>query len=137
MPEPKVRKKTNINTANTELKDYIKIQIISLAIYAVAFLCACAICLAIDTGDDLDFYISISAFAVASFISGFLGGNKTRKKGILSGLVYPLPTNIVVILISLATVAFKPDLRLTITALTLILAGIAGGITAVNKRHRR
>lgn len=140
MPKTKVntqRKKTNANTGNTDLKDYIKIQLISLAVYAAVFIFASVICLTFDTNDNLDFYISLSAVAAASFVSGFLGGNKTRKNGIVSGLIYSLPSNVIVIFVSLASSAFKADFRLLITALILIAAGVVGGITAVNKRHRR
>ena len=131
------KRRAGNNSTNENIRSYIKIQLLSLSVYITAFLIMCGICLFSDSSDKFDMYFSLFAVAAASFISGFLGGNKTRKNGILSGLICASPSNLIVILISLITVDFKPDIRLLITALVLILTSVAGGITAVNSHYRR
>ncbi len=125
------------SSSKTESLNFIKSQAICLTIYIVVFLLACSICLVADSTDKADIYFCLCSFAVASFISGLIGGNKKRKNGILSGLIYGTPSNLSVILASMIANGFKPDIRLLVSAAVLTAACAVGGIIGVNMRHRR
>lgn len=119
------------------LKSFIKTQILVFIIYIAVFLICCAVSLALDLNGAYDYYVSLGCFVLLSFISGFLGGIKQRKKGILSGLIYALPANIVVLVVSLIVSAFAVDFNLFISAVSLLIASMIGGVIAVNQRQRR
>lgn len=130
----KQNKSSNTNTIST---NFVKAQLICFAVYIAIFLLICGVCIIADSGDNGDVYFSLIAFAFASFLSGLIGGNKTRKKGILSGLIYGTPSNLLVIFASLTANSFKPDIRLLVSAVVLTAACAVGGIVGVNMRHRR
>lgn len=139
---PKVKANThNKSNKSNKLNDgalnYLQTQIVCFIVYIVVFLFGCLIAFVSDSSDNTDIYFSLTAFGVSSFISGFIGGNKIRKNGILTGLIYALPSNIIVILSAVVSTGFKADFRLAITVAILLLSSVAGGVVAVNKRHRR
>ncbi len=139
MPKTKLKTKTKRKTGNDNPNTdaFIKTQIFSLCVYCGVFLLSSAVALAVDSQDKYDYYVSLLSFSVASFASGFFAGNKLRKNGLAVGVIYSLPINIIVILISLITNSFIPTAYLAITVFALLAASAAGGVLAVNKRHRR
>lgn len=138
MPEIRTEKNNRASRKDTTNKDaFIKSIIFSLLVYSAVYIISCFCALTFDIRDSYDFYISLLSFAAASFISGFYSGNKLRKNGLVTGLLFTLPVNALIILISVVLTDFKPGITLLITALVLLLSSAAGGIFAVNKRHRR
>lgn len=133
----KLNNKTNRKKSSSESQSFIKAQLLIFAIYLSIFLVICAICLLADLNSKYDYYISLLSFVISSFISGFLGGIKQRQNGILSGLIYALPANLSVLLISLITAGFTLKANFLIAAVSLPISSILGGIIAVNKRRRR
>ncbi len=139
MPKTKLKAKSKRKTGNDNPNTdaFIKTQIFSVCMYCAVFLLSSAIALAADSRDKYDYYISLLSFAAASFATGFFAGNKLRKNGLAVGVLYSLPINIIVVLISLIINGFIPTVYLAITALALLAASAVGGVLAVNKRHRR
>ncbi|MGN0468591.1 MAG: TIGR04086 family membrane protein [Acutalibacteraceae bacterium] len=82
------------------------------------------------------FYIAVLSFALISFICGYYSGYKIHENGLLTGLLYCLPVNIVVVLISLATNRFKADATLIISAFVLIICSMLGGVVSVNTKMK-
>ena len=140
MPAAKI-KSNNKRNKSKKLSEgtasYINSQLLSFAVYGFAYILACSISLFADLNSDFDFCLCLLAFGGASFVSGFIGGNKVRKKGIATGILYALASNMIAILASLISVGFKCDFRLAITFIILLVTSAVGGIAAVNKRHRR
>lgn len=122
---------------NLVVIDFLKSQALCLLIYLSLFLIASIACLIFDLDYKFDFYLSLFAFALSSFFAGFLGGIKQREKGIVSGIIYALPGNIIFILLSVVLNGFSADYSLAISLLALVLLSAAGGVVAVNKRRRR
>lgn len=119
------------------IKSFVKTQILVFIIYASVFLICCSVSLALDLSNVYDYYVSLGSFVLSSFISGFLGGIKQRKKGILSGLIYALPANLAALIVSLIVSGFAIGLNFLISAISLLIASIIGGVIAVNQRQRR
>ncbi len=138
MPEIKTDKNKRAARQGISHKDvFIKSMIFSLIIYSTVYIISCFFALAFDIQDSYDFYIGLISFAFASFLSGFYSGNKLRKSGLVTGMLFTLPANVIIILISVVLADFKPDITLLITSLVLLLSSAAGGVFAVNKKHRR
>lgn len=130
-------KKGRIESNNTVISTFINIQIFSLISYLIVFLIFSFAALMADLPQKYDFYFSLIIFLICSFVTGFYAGIKIRQNGLLVGVIYSLPMNALVLIISLIFADFKVDFTLFITAAVLLLSSAAGGIVAVNKRHRR
>lgn len=90
-----------------------------------------------DTNVFREFIVILIAFSVADFISSYYIGKKTRKKGMIYGVVYNLPVIVLIIFISLILNSFTFDMRLMFFAVIRIILSAAGGITAVNIKSKR
>lgn len=126
------KKMTNINSL-----DFIKNQIFCLTIYIVLFIVGCLVSLVFDIDYKLDYYVSLFIFALCSFLCGFIGGIKQRENGIVSGIIYALPGNLIVILLSVILNGFSVEISILISVVSLNLLSAVGGILGVNKRRRR
>lgn len=126
------KKMTNINSL-----DFIKNQIFCLTIYIVLFIVGCLVSLVFDIDYKLDYYVSLFIFALCSFLCGFIGGIKQRENGIVSGIIYALPGNLIVILLSIILNGFSVEISILISVVSLNLLSAVGGILGVNKRRRR
>lgn len=134
----KTKKRSSSSANSSNNKDiFLKCLIFSLACYVIVYLISCSAALIFDLNDNYDFYVSLISFSSASFCSGFYTGIKLRKNGLISGLVFTLPANLILILTCLIISDFKTDITLLITAVALLVSSALGGIVAVNKRHRR
>ena len=122
---------------NSQLNSFLYVQIFSFIAYIVLFFLGCFIALKADIPRKYDYIVSLIIFAVASFLTGYFAGIKLRKNGLLFGVIYALPMNIVIIIISLILGGFTFGINLIITAIVLIAVSGIGGILAVNKRIRR
>lgn len=140
MPKTKNIATTKSSTkkmTNTNSLDFIKNQIFCLTIYIVLFIVGCLVSLVFDIDYKLDYYVSLFIFALCSFLCGFIGGIKQRENGIVSGIIYALPGNLIVILLSVILNGFSVEISILISVVSLILLSAVGGILGVNKRRRR
>ncbi len=133
-------KRGNFKTRKTEndvINTFIRIQLIGSTVYTVIFILFCIIGLSADIKRSYDLILALIAFSLGSFLTALTAGLKIRENGLLVGLVYTLPLNTFVILISLFLSNFDIDFRVLITTLILLLSGAIGGVTGVNFRFRR
>lgn len=124
----------NSSKKNDSLKKYIKYQLVILLFYFVLFLIFCSVSVVADVNKDILPYISVCFIGIGSFAAGFFAGIKERKNGILSGLSYALPSDIIWITVSLILNGFKADIILPITVFASIILSALGGIISVNIR---
>lgn len=82
------------------------------------------------------FYIAISAFSITSFIGGYYSGYKIHENGMVTGLLFCLPLNIIISLISLTVNSFKADITFFISLAILLICSMLGGILSVNTRMK-
>ncbi len=132
--KPKSKKSRAENTA---VSTFINVQIFSVICYITVFLIFSFIALIADLPQKYDYYFSLFIFLICSFVTGFYAGNKIRQNGLLTGIIYSLPINTLTLLISLIFADFKVNASILITIALLVISSAAGGVLAVNKRHRR
>ncbi len=131
-PNLKSRKSENL-IINT----FVKIQLMGIIIYAVIFLLSSMIAMSADLKQSYDIIISLTTFSMCSFITALFAGLKIRERGLLVGLIYTLPLNSLILLISLCFADFEIDFRIFLTGLMLLIFGAIGGVAGVNLRLRR
>ena len=122
---------------NSQLKVFLQIQLFAIVIYLIFFLMGSFIALTADVSGKYDYIISLVLFAISSFAIGFFTGIKLRQNGLLMGIVYSLPINILVLIVSLILNDFIFSFNILITLAVLIAFAGVGGVLAVNKRLRR
>lgn len=137
MKKTKPRKSSTLKRENKALYTFLSAQIFAVMCYLSVFFIGAFTVLYADLSTKYDFIFSVVMFTVCSFVTGFYAGMKTRENGIVTGILYSLPMNAVVILTSLIFSDFTADINLAVTAVLLVTAGGIGGILAVNKRLRR
>ena len=137
MEKIKPRKTIRNNREKSSLNEFLKIQIFAVICYISVFLISTFIALIIDLSSEYDYIFSIVTFAVSSFAVGFFAGIKIRKNGLVIGILYALPMNVIIALISLILNNFSLGINMIITLIILSIAAGIGGILAVNKRLKR
>ena len=134
--------KTKINmknkrTENAVINTFIRIEIIGLFIYLVVFLLSSLIAMSTGLKSNYDMIISLLLFSVCSFATALTAGFKIRERGLLVGVIYTLPLNTLVLLLSLFFADFSVDYHFVVSAISLLFSGASGGIVGVNLRFRR
>ena len=95
-----------------------------------------------DLKISLNFPVITVIFSLCTFISAFLTANKKRENGLVTGIIYNLPSIILVELLSLILNGFSSDINLLLSFLTMLISSALGGVIGVNqkqkaKRHTR
>ena len=122
---------------NTTIDIFVKTQIFAVLIYVIIFIIISSVALVADLPAKYDFLCSLLGFTISSFAVGFYVGQKLRQKGLLAGIIYSLPANTLVVLISLIFSDFSFGINIVITAIALLVTAGVGGIVAVNNRLKR
>lgn len=134
----KTKAKANSRKAeNAAINTFVKIEIFGAVIYLLMFTMSAFIAMSADLKTGSDMLVSLAVFSLCSFITALIAGVKIRERGLLVGLIYTLPLNTLVLLLSLFFADFSVDIRFLISAAFLLLSGAAGGIVGVNLRLRR
>ena len=134
----KTKAKANSRKAeNAAINTFVKIEIFGAVIYLLMFTMSAFIAMSADLKTGSDMLVSLAVFSLCSFITALIAGVKIRERGLLVGLIYTLPLNTLVLLLSLFFADFSVDISFLISAVFLLLSGAAGGIVGVNLRLRR
>jgi len=79
--------------------------------------------------------LMILSVILSGAISGFISTTKTRKNGLTNGLIASLPISVILLIVmSVANSAF--DIFMLIPCVLMVISGGAGGIAAVNTKHK-
>jgi len=119
---------------NNKTKIFIRAQILCMIIYSLFFILASVVMFAAGADKAKSFYAAIAAFAVSSFICGYYSGYKIHKNGLYIGLLFCLPANVIVMLVSLITNSFKVDFTAFIAFVILLICSMLGGVLSVNTK---
>ena len=133
----KAKRSAKIKSENTQLSIFLKTQIFSVVAYIIIFFTGSLIGLSADLPGKYDFIFSLAIFSVGSLSTGFFVGLKLRHNGLLTGILFSLPMNIITMLISFISSDFSFGYNMALTAVVLLVSAGIGGILAVNKRVRR
>lgn len=132
--------KVNVNgrkSENAVINTFLKIEIIGAFIYFIMFIMSAFIEMSADFKSGSDMIVSLAVFSLCSFLTALIAGVKIRERGLLVGLIYTLPLNTLVLLLSLLFADFSVDFHFLISVAFLLLSGAVGGIVGVNLRLRR
>ena len=89
-----------------------------------------------DIGKHLNFPVITVIFSFCTFFTAFLAANMKREKGLVTGVIYNLPTIIIVLLVSLILNRFSADLNLLLSFITMLISSSLGGVIGVNRRQK-
>lgn len=132
-------KPRNLAVAKREkspLNEFLKIQLFALLCYVCVFIIGSISALMFDISSEYDYIFTLIIFALSSFIVGFFAGLKIRKNGLIVGMLYSLPLNLIITVISTILNHFSVGINIAITLIILSITSGIGGIMAVNKRIR-
>ena len=90
----------------------------------------------IDLQKALNFSVITAIFSASMFLTSFVSASKKREKGLVTGIIYNLPSILVLEFISLTLNGFSVDFNFLLSFVTMIISSALGGITGVNKKQK-
>lgn len=137
MQKSKPNRAVRNKSENSQLKVFLQIQLFAIVIYVLFFIAGSLISLTADISLKYDYIVTLVLFSASSFLVGFFTGVKLRQNGLIMGIIYSLPLNVIFIVISLILNDFALSFNMLISLLVLTTFSGIGGVLAVNKRLRR
>ena len=132
MQQPKNQSKKNRNN----LKKLLLEQVFVILCFSLFFLIGAFIAFLLGAKEAQCFYFACGALQPASFLSAALLAKRAGKNGLVVGLEKSAFSILAVIVASLVSTGFRPDLRLPISASILFLSAAIGGIAGVNMKNK-
>lgn len=125
-------KDNNNKTKNKNIITYFVMTVKSLALFIILIMISASICFYSEISYN-SYYIFLLFSAVLSvFISSFLFTKKSKKNGLLNGIIASLPVVALLTVICLLMIKCNFNLQFLITILSAISAGGISGIIGVN-----
>ncbi len=90
----------------------------------------------IDLEKKLNSPVIMVIFSLCTFLSAFLIASKKREKGLVTGVIYNLPSIIIILLLSLILNGFSADLNILLSFVTMLISSALGGIIGVNRKQK-
>ena len=97
-----------------------------------ALLLASLVSVFIDLEKKLNFPVITVIFSFCTFLSAF----KKREKGLVAGIIYNLPSVIIILLLSLILNGFSVDLNILLSFVTMLISSALGGVIGVNRKQK-
>ena len=137
MQKSKPNRAVRNKSENSQLNLFLQIQLFAIVVYTILYFGGSFIALIADISSKYDFIVSLVIFTISSFVVGFFTGIKLRRNGLVMGIIYSLPLNLTIIIISLIINDFAFSFNMLISLFVLTTFAGVGGVLAVNKRLRR
>ena len=112
------------------LKRTVRLELFILMCYTAAFFLAAFIVHTASLARERVWPVALIAPAVSSLLCGYLGGKLKKKNSPLYGLLACLPAIVILLVLSLFSGGFSPDLTALLTAVILLLCALLGGTLA-------
>lgn len=125
------RKKTD-NKHSSVLTLFLK----SIFIQIVVFTVVSIVSLAADINCENYYAVCICSFSFGSLLSGFTVCRTIRKKGMINGVIYSLPSVGIAVLASICLNCFRIDLTMLISLISMIVFSGVGGVLSVNIKKK-
>lgn len=127
--------KTASRKAENKIISELKLPVTEIILQAVIFTLSAVIAYIADVKTTEYYIFSIVSLSTGSFLNGFVSGRETRKKGLLNGIIYTLPSVVFYNFISLIANGFKADYVFLILSFIIpVIFSAIGGILSVNIR---
>lgn len=136
MSAPKGKRSKRAEALSLPVQTFIKTQILAAILYFGLFFAVSVAALSADLPECYMFYACVLSFSAGSFVCAFFAAGKLHKNGMVTGLLFCLPFNTLVILMSSIVNSFKIDLTAAVAYFILIVTSMLGGIVAVNRNSK-
>lgn len=113
---------------------FLKAQILYIVLSLLLMLLTSMILYSSSIDKKYYFYAAAAVLALTSFLCAYFAGYKIHKNGLVTGLLYSLPCNVIWLLISLIINSFKADATGLIAFAVLVISSMLGGILSVNTK---
>lgn len=124
---------------SSEIKDKKQTALLFLfpvLVFLVLLVIASAASVYFDLQKSDNFIVLLFMLAIGSFISGYFSGKVKRRNGMTTGIIYVIPSVLLLVLISLILNTFSFDINILISALISVISSATGGIVGVNMRQK-
>ncbi len=126
---------------NSEKKNNNVIKSIRLVLYCltiqVCILSAlCIFYLIADINTVLVYPFTVIGLCAGNMLSGYISGRVIRQNGLINGVIYTLPSTIVILFLSLYLNDFSIGFKMPLSAVLLCVFAASGGILSVNIKKR-
>lgn len=126
---------------NPTLSVFLKAMIMQLVVYTVLFTTASTVCYMTDIDRKLYFYIAAFVSLLSNLLAAYYSGFKIHKNGLTVGLLFCLPMNLIILLISFLINSFHIDFTALIAFAVSEISAMLGGVLSVNtkvkpKKHK-
>ncbi len=133
MNKPKINKAKKQKSRQNE---NLLMFLLPLIILVTAILLTSVISVVSDLEKRLNFPVITVIFSLCTFLSAFLTANKKRENGLVTGVIYNLPSILVILFISLVLNGFSADLNLLLSFATMLISSALGGVLGVNRKQK-
>lgn len=116
------------------IPDFVVLLIYDLIIKCSVLLISASVIFAFDISSD--YFLFIILFGLGNLLIGYIVGKKKKKKGLIFAVLYTLPTNLLIVLISTFINDFNVDYIIFITFIILVISSATGGIISVNLKNK-
>ena len=116
------------------IPDFVVSLIYDLIIKCSVLLISSSVIFAFDISSD--YFLFIILFGLGNLLTGYIVGKKKKKKGLIFAVLYTLPTNLLIVLISTLINDFNVDYIIFITFIILVISSATGGIISVNLKNK-
>ena len=123
----------------SEIKDKKQTALLFLfpgSVFLILLVIASAASVYFDLQKSDNFIVLLFMLAIGSFISGYFSGKVKRRNGMTTGIIYVIPSVLLLVLISLILNTFSFDINILISALISVISSAIGGIVGVNMRQK-
>ena len=123
----------------SEIKDKKQTALLFLfpvSVFLILLVIASAASVYFDLQKSDNFIVLLFMLAIGSFISGCFSGKVKRRNGMTTGIIYVIPSVLLLVLISLILNTFSFDINILISALISVISSATGGIVGVNMRQK-
>lgn len=123
----------------SEIKDKKQTALLFLfpvSVFLILLVIATTASVYFDLQKSDNFIILLFMLAIGSFISGYFSGKVKRRNGMTTGIIYVIPSVLLLVLISLILNTFSFSINIFISVLVSVFASAVGGIVGVNMRQK-
>lgn len=123
----------------SEIKDKKQTALLFLfpvLVFLILLVIATAASVYFDLQKSDNFIVLLFMLAIGSFISGYFSGKVKRHNGMTTGIIYVIPSVLLLVLISLILNTFSFSINIFISVLVSVFAAAVGGIVGVNMRQK-
>lgn len=84
----------------------------------------------------LSFSVITAIFSLCTLLSAYLTSYRKRENGLVTGIIYNLPSVLIILLLSVILNGFSADLNILFSFASMLISSALGGILGVNRKQK-